>query len=123
MKQNRIRNTVSYSIDYRILLKTTFVNDIALQFSFSLAPLPLKVVSSQYPELRGFESELKYIDKAAQFSLENIMTDVQVRGYILTVSLSISSLSSPLSHTLTLCPSLFLSINQSIYTSSLSIIS
>jgi len=37
----------------------------------------VEVVSSQYPELRGFESELKYIDKAAQFSLENIMTDVQ----------------------------------------------
>ena len=115
MKQNRIRNTVSYSIDYRILLKTTFVNDIALQFSFSLAPLPLKVVSSQYPELRGFESELKYIDKAAQFSLENIMTDVQVRGYILTVSLSISSLSSPLSLSHSHSLSLSFSIYQSIY--------
>ena len=34
------------------------------------------VVNSKYPELRGFDLELKYIDKAAQFSLENILTDV-----------------------------------------------
>lgn len=34
------------------------------------------VVNSKYPDLKGFESELKYIEKAAQFSLENIMTDV-----------------------------------------------
>ena len=34
------------------------------------------VVNAKYPELKGFESELRYIDKAAQFSLENIMTDV-----------------------------------------------
>ena len=35
------------------------------------------LVNSKYPELKGFESELKYIDKAAQFSLENILTDVR----------------------------------------------
>ena len=34
------------------------------------------VVNAKYPDLKGFESELRYIDKAAQFSLENIMTDV-----------------------------------------------
>ena len=34
------------------------------------------VVSANYPELRSFDVELKYIDKAAQFSLENILTDV-----------------------------------------------
>jgi hypothetical protein len=34
------------------------------------------VVNAKYPELRGFDTELKYIDKAAQFSLENILTDV-----------------------------------------------
>merc|ERR1712106_697453 len=34
------------------------------------------VVNAKYPELKGFESELRYIDKAAQFSLENVMTDV-----------------------------------------------
>jgi len=34
------------------------------------------VVNSKYPDLKGFETELKYIDKAAQFSLENIVTDV-----------------------------------------------
>ena len=27
--------------------------------------------------LKGFDSKLKYIDKAAQFSLENILTDVR----------------------------------------------
>jgi hypothetical protein len=35
------------------------------------------LVNSKYPELKGFDSELKYIDKAAQFSLENILTDVR----------------------------------------------
>lgn len=34
------------------------------------------IVSTKYPDLKGFESELRYIEKAAQFSLENIMTDV-----------------------------------------------
>merc|ERR1712107_476147 len=34
------------------------------------------VVSAKYPDLKGFETELRYIEKAAQFSLENIMTDV-----------------------------------------------
>ena len=34
------------------------------------------VVNSKYPDLKGFEVELKYIEKAAQFSLENIVTDV-----------------------------------------------
>ena len=34
------------------------------------------VVNAKYPDLRGFETELRYIEKAAQFSLENIMTDV-----------------------------------------------
>merc|ERR1719471_1921607 len=34
------------------------------------------VVNAKYPDLKGFETELRYIDKAAQFSLENIVTDV-----------------------------------------------
>jgi hypothetical protein len=34
------------------------------------------VVNTRYPELRSFDAELKYIDKAAQFSLENVLTDV-----------------------------------------------
>ena len=34
------------------------------------------VVNAKYPDLKGFETELRYIEKAAQFSLENIMTDV-----------------------------------------------
>merc|ERR1711953_539136 len=34
------------------------------------------VVNAKYPDLKGFEVELKYIEKAAQFSLENIVTDV-----------------------------------------------
>ena len=34
------------------------------------------VVNSKYPDLKGFEGELRYIEKAAQFSLENVMTDV-----------------------------------------------
>ena len=32
------------------------------------------LVLSRYPELKGFEGELKFIEKAAQFSLENILT-------------------------------------------------
>jgi len=44
--------------------KTTIVNYI------------VDVVNAKYPELKGFEAELKFIDKASQFSLENIMTDV-----------------------------------------------
>ena len=35
------------------------------------------LVNSKYPELKGFESELKFIKEAAQFSLENILTDVR----------------------------------------------
>lgn len=35
-----------------------------------------EVVNKDYPDLKSFHSELKYIDKAAQYSLENIMTDV-----------------------------------------------
>ena len=38
----------------------------------------VEVVNTNYPSLKGFETELKYIEKAAQFSLENIITDVQV---------------------------------------------
>ena len=92
---------------------TKFLDYIVVQFSFSLGTLPLKVVSSQYPELRGFESELKYIDKAAQFSLENIMTDVQVRVFIHTsLSLSLS-----LCFYLIICISNYLSICISIYLS------
>ena len=37
----------------------------------------VEVVNDKYADLRGFEAELKYIEKAAQFSLENILTDVQ----------------------------------------------
>jgi hypothetical protein len=44
--------------------KTTIVNYI------------VDVVNAKYPELKGFEGELRYIDKAAQFSLENVITDV-----------------------------------------------
>ena len=44
--------------------KTTIVNYL------------VDIVSAKYPELKGFEGELRYIDKAAQFSLENVMTDV-----------------------------------------------
>ena len=44
--------------------KTTIVNYL------------VDIVNSKYPELKGFEGELRYIDKAAQFSLENVMTDV-----------------------------------------------
>ena len=44
--------------------KTTIVNYL------------VDVVAAKYPELKGFETELKYIEKAAQFSLENVMTDV-----------------------------------------------
>ena len=35
------------------------------------------VVNKKYPELKNFESELRYIDKAMQFPLENIMSDVR----------------------------------------------
>lgn len=34
------------------------------------------VVEQKYPELKNFYSELTFLDKASQFSLENIMTDV-----------------------------------------------
>jgi len=46
----------------------------------------VEVVNDKYKDLKGFESELKYVDKAAQFSLENIMTDVQEleKGMLLT---------------------------------------
>jgi len=44
--------------------KTTIVNYL------------VDVVAGKYPELKGFDVELRYIDKAAQFSLENVMTDV-----------------------------------------------
>merc|ERR1712079_952459 len=44
--------------------KTTIVNYL------------VDIVNSKYPELKGFEGELRYIDKAAQFSLENVITDV-----------------------------------------------
>lgn len=44
--------------------KTTIVNYL------------VDVVNSKYPDLKGFEGELRYIEKAAQFSLENVMTDV-----------------------------------------------
>lgn len=45
-----------------------------------------EIVNKDYPDLKNFHSELKYIDKAAQFSLENIMTDVNEleRGMVLT---------------------------------------
>ena len=35
------------------------------------------LVNTKYPDLKGFATELKCIDKAAQFSLENILTDVR----------------------------------------------
>eukprot|EP00095_Tigriopus_kingsejongensis_P004806 snap_masked-scaffold182_size278544-processed-gene-1.8 protein:Tk04806 transcript:snap_masked-scaffold182_size278544-processed-gene-1.8-mRNA-1 annotation:"GL25292" len=35
------------------------------------------LVHKKFPELKNFESELSFIDKAAQFSLDNIMTDVK----------------------------------------------
>merc|ERR1719474_2178164 len=46
----------------------------------------VEVVNTNYPSLKGFETELKYIEKAAQFSLENIITDVQEleRGMAIT---------------------------------------
>ena len=34
------------------------------------------VVEQKYPELKSFYTELTMLDKASQFSLENIMTDV-----------------------------------------------
>ena len=34
----------------------------------------VNLVNTKYPELKNFETELKFIDKAAQFSLENILT-------------------------------------------------
>merc|ERR1719270_619916 len=44
-------------------------------------------VNKKYPDRKGFESELRYIEKAAQFSLENIMTDVHEleKGMKLTI--------------------------------------
>merc|ERR1719270_725795 len=44
-------------------------------------------VNKNYPDRKGFESELRYIEKAAQFSLENIMTDVHEleKGMRLTI--------------------------------------
>ena len=35
-----------------------------------------QVVEQKYPELKNFYSELTFLDKACQFSVENIMTDV-----------------------------------------------
>ena len=37
----------------------------------------VNLVDKKFPELKGFEAELKFIDRSAQFSLENIMTDVR----------------------------------------------
>ena len=34
------------------------------------------LVNSKYPELKNFQEELKFIEKAAQFSLENIKTGI-----------------------------------------------
>merc|ERR1719192_1884200 len=55
------------------------------------------VVNSKYQDLKGFEAELKYIDKAAQFSLENIMTDVAElsKGMNLTVRELTARLNNP----------------------------
>jgi hypothetical protein len=36
------------------------------------------LVNTKYPELKGFESELKFINKAAQYSLENILTGTYI---------------------------------------------
>lgn len=35
------------------------------------------LVVKRFPELKGFDAELTFLDKAAQYSLENIMTDVR----------------------------------------------
>jgi hypothetical protein len=35
------------------------------------------VVEKNYPDLKNFSSELMCLDKAAQFSLENILVDVR----------------------------------------------
>ena len=39
------------------------------------------LVLNRYPELKGFEGELKFIEKAAQFSLENILTGTDFETY------------------------------------------
>jgi hypothetical protein len=36
------------------------------------------LVHTKYPELKGFDSELKFIDKASQYSLENILTGIYI---------------------------------------------
>ena len=36
----------------------------------------VELVEQRYPDLKNFEAELNYLEKASQFSLENILTDV-----------------------------------------------
>ena len=37
----------------------------------------VEIVNAKYPDRKGFESELRYVEKASQFSLDNITTDVK----------------------------------------------
>ena len=61
----RLKSLDSLAITKSSDKKTTIVNFL------------VDVVNQKYPELKNFESELRYIDKAMQFPLENIMSDVR----------------------------------------------
>jgi len=61
----RLKSLDSLAITKSSDKKTTIVNFL------------VDVVNNKYPELKNFESELRYIDKAMQFPLENIMSDVR----------------------------------------------
>lgn len=62
-----------------------------------------ELVSNKYPELKNFHAELKFIDKAAQFSLENILTDVREleKGMELTKKELDNRLAAPINATST----------------------
>eukprot|EP00094_Tigriopus_californicus_P001997 TCALIF_01924-PB protein Name:"Similar to CG32138 Formin-like protein CG32138 (Drosophila melanogaster)" AED:0.27 eAED:0.27 QI:0/0.5/0.14/1/0.5/0.42/7/0/998 len=58
------------SLDSLTITKSTDKKQTLVHY---LADLVLK----RFPELKGFDAELTFLDKAAQYSLENIMTDVR----------------------------------------------
>ena len=60
----RLKSLDSLAITKSSDKKTTIVNFL------------VDVINQKYPELKNFESELKFIDRAMQYPLENIMSDV-----------------------------------------------
>ncbi len=62
-----------------VLFNVSFISwkNIKVRFQKAFTKLFSIVIFNRYPELKNFDSELRFLEKAAQYSLENIMIDLK----------------------------------------------